>query len=161
MLILLPFSPSKFSKGIYFKHHGHGVPFSQLPGVEQAFGWTIVLYTAFIKLLFFPLQQGQLKSTSMMQLLQPKVKEIQERYKEIQMVMASKLYVFCIILRMGQQSNTINPSDLRILSTLFNHEPNIAKQRKEGSGFPVFLVRLRQLENMCVMPIWMKICGRI
>lgn len=51
-------------------------------GVEQAFGWTIVLYTAFIKLLFFPLQQGQLKSTSMMQLLQPKVKEIQERYKD-------------------------------------------------------------------------------
>ena len=88
MHILLPFSPSKFSKGIHFKHHSHGLPFSQLPGVEQAFGWTIVLYTAFIKLLFFPLQQGQLKSTSMMQLLQPKVKEIQERYKEIQMVMA-------------------------------------------------------------------------
>lgn len=27
-------------------------------GVEQAFGWTIVLYTAFIKVLFFPLQQA-------------------------------------------------------------------------------------------------------
>ncbi len=51
-------------------------------GVEQSFGWTIVLYTAFIKLLFFPLQQGQLKSASMMQLLSPKVKEIQEKYKE-------------------------------------------------------------------------------
>ncbi|CAK9020310.1 unnamed protein product, partial [Durusdinium trenchii] len=51
-------------------------------GVEQAFGWTIVLYTAFIKLLFFPLTQGQLKSTSMMQLLSPKVKEIQEKYKD-------------------------------------------------------------------------------
>eukprot|EP00439_Symbiodinium_sp_Y106_P058373 s2135_g8.t1 len=51
-------------------------------GVEQAFGWTIVAYTAFIKLLFFPLQQGQLKSTSMMQLLSPKVKEIQEKYKD-------------------------------------------------------------------------------
>ncbi|CAJ1328526.1 unnamed protein product [Effrenium voratum] len=51
-------------------------------GVEQAFGWTIVLYTAFIKLVFFPLQQGQLKSTSMMQLLSPKVKEIQEKYKD-------------------------------------------------------------------------------
>ncbi|OLP87189.1 Membrane protein insertase YidC [Symbiodinium microadriaticum] len=50
--------------------------------VEQAFGWTIVAYTAFIKLLFFPLQQGQLKSTSMMQLLSPKVKEIQEKYKD-------------------------------------------------------------------------------
>ncbi|CAE7208836.1 ALB3.2 [Symbiodinium natans] len=51
-------------------------------GVEQAFGWTIVAYTAFIKLAFFPLQQGQLKSTSMMQLLSPKVKEIQEKYKD-------------------------------------------------------------------------------
>jgi len=51
-------------------------------GVKEAFGWTIVLYTALIKLLFYPIQQSQVKSTAMMQLLQPKVKEIQERYKD-------------------------------------------------------------------------------
>jgi len=51
-------------------------------GVKEAFGWTIVLYTAFIKLLFCPLQQYQVKNTAMMQLLQPKAKEIQERYKD-------------------------------------------------------------------------------
>mmetsp|Transcript_61323 Transcript_61323/g.146025 ORF Transcript_61323/g.146025 Transcript_61323/m.146025 type:complete len:818 (-) Transcript_61323:206-2659(-) len=51
-------------------------------GVEQAFGWTIVLYTALVKVLFYPLQAGQLRSTSMMQLLQPKVKEIQEKFKD-------------------------------------------------------------------------------
>eukprot|EP00438_Fugacium_kawagutii_P015968 Skav227105 [mRNA] locus=scaffold199:233538:241840:+ [translate_table: standard] len=64
-------------------------------GVEQAFGWTIVLYTALIKVLFFPLQQGQLKSTSMMQLLQPKVKEIQEKYEndpETQQRLLGQLY---------------------------------------------------------------------
>eukprot|EP00933_Yihiella_yeosuensis_P068793 TRINITY_DN7478_c0_g1_i1.p1 TRINITY_DN7478_c0_g1~~TRINITY_DN7478_c0_g1_i1.p1 ORF type:complete len:849 (-),score=233.49 TRINITY_DN7478_c0_g1_i1:260-2806(-) len=51
-------------------------------GVEQAFGWTIVGYTCLVKALFFPIQQGQVRSTSMMQLLQPKMKEIQERYKD-------------------------------------------------------------------------------
>eukprot|EP00930_Biecheleria_cincta_P069085 TRINITY_DN56870_c0_g1_i1.p1 TRINITY_DN56870_c0_g1~~TRINITY_DN56870_c0_g1_i1.p1 ORF type:complete len:801 (+),score=202.00 TRINITY_DN56870_c0_g1_i1:80-2482(+) len=51
-------------------------------GVKEAFGWTIVAYTVFVKVLFYPLQQGQLRSTSMMQLLSPKVKEIQERYKD-------------------------------------------------------------------------------
>eukprot|EP00441_Pelagodinium_beii_P035522 CAMPEP_0197641210 /NCGR_PEP_ID=MMETSP1338-20131121/15239_1 /TAXON_ID=43686 ORGANISM="Pelagodinium beii, Strain RCC1491" /NCGR_SAMPLE_ID=MMETSP1338 /ASSEMBLY_ACC=CAM_ASM_000754 /LENGTH=778 /DNA_ID=CAMNT_0043214151 /DNA_START=39 /DNA_END=2375 /DNA_ORIENTATION=- len=51
-------------------------------GVEQAFGWSIVAYTTLVKVLFFPLQQGQLKSTTMMQMLSPKTKEIQERYKD-------------------------------------------------------------------------------
>jgi len=51
-------------------------------GVEQAFGWSIIAYTTLIKVLTFPIQQGQLKSTSMMQLLSPKTKEIQERYKD-------------------------------------------------------------------------------
>jgi len=46
---------------------------------------------------------------------------------------------------MGQQSNTINPSYLRI-ETYF-HEPN--KQKKGAES--VFLVQLRQLENMCVI----------
>jgi len=51
-------------------------------GVNQAFGWTVVLYTVLVKVAFYPLQAGQLRSTSMMQLLQPKVKEIQARYKD-------------------------------------------------------------------------------
>eukprot|EP00440_Ansanella_granifera_P055296 gb/GFBE01059944.1/.p1 GENE.gb/GFBE01059944.1/~~gb/GFBE01059944.1/.p1 ORF type:complete len:802 (+),score=236.80 gb/GFBE01059944.1/:1-2406(+) len=50
-------------------------------GVPQAFGWTIVLYTVIVKVLFYPLQQGQLRSTTMMQMLSPKVKEIQEKYQ--------------------------------------------------------------------------------
>lgn len=53
-------------------------------GVPQAFGWTIALYTLLIKVAFQPLTQGQLRTTSMMQLMQPKVKEIQERYKDDQ-----------------------------------------------------------------------------
>lgn len=51
-------------------------------GVNQAFGWSILLYTLAIKLVFFPLQQGQLKSTAMMQMLAPKVKEIQTKYAD-------------------------------------------------------------------------------
>lgn len=64
-------------------------------GVQEAFGWSIVLYTCFVKLIFYPLQQDSLKSTSMMQLMQPKVKEIQEAYKddpETQSRMLQQLY---------------------------------------------------------------------
>jgi len=50
-------------------------------GVTEAFGWSIVIYTCLVKVLFYPLQQSQLRSTSMMQLLQPKVKDIQDKYK--------------------------------------------------------------------------------
>eukprot|EP00930_Biecheleria_cincta_P096426 TRINITY_DN88283_c0_g1_i1.p1 TRINITY_DN88283_c0_g1~~TRINITY_DN88283_c0_g1_i1.p1 ORF type:complete len:642 (+),score=119.94 TRINITY_DN88283_c0_g1_i1:54-1979(+) len=51
-------------------------------GLQQAFGWSIVAYTVFIKSVFYPLQKGQLRSTALMQLLSPKVKEIQEVYKD-------------------------------------------------------------------------------
>lgn len=63
--------------------------------VPEAFGWTIILYTVLVKTLFFPLQQGQLRSTSMMQLLSPKVKEIQEKFKddpETMQKMVAQLY---------------------------------------------------------------------
>eukprot|EP00929_Paragymnodinium_shiwhaense_P041710 TRINITY_DN21654_c0_g1_i1.p1 TRINITY_DN21654_c0_g1~~TRINITY_DN21654_c0_g1_i1.p1 ORF type:complete len:759 (+),score=302.97 TRINITY_DN21654_c0_g1_i1:314-2590(+) len=64
-------------------------------GVQQAFGWSIIMYTLFIKVAFAPLQQAQLRSTSMMQLLSPKVKEIQEKYQddpETQQRLLAQLY---------------------------------------------------------------------
>ena len=45
------------------------------------YGVTIILLTMSIKLLFVPLQYKSYKSMKMMRLIQPKIKEVQEKYK--------------------------------------------------------------------------------
>ncbi len=45
------------------------------------YGVTIVLLTFMIKILFVPLQYKSYKSMKMMRLIQPKIKEVQEKYK--------------------------------------------------------------------------------
>ncbi|CAM9224801.1 unnamed protein product [Chrysoparadoxa australica] len=49
-------------------------------GVESSYGFAIIIFTLFIKGITFPLTAQQLTSTSKMQALQPKVKEIQTKY---------------------------------------------------------------------------------
>jgi YidC/Oxa1 family membrane protein insertase len=44
-------------------------------------GWAIVLVTVTVRLLMFPLTINQLRSTAGMQAIQPKVKQIQNKYK--------------------------------------------------------------------------------
>lgn len=48
----------------------------------QSFGWSIVLLTAIVKLALTPLTYKQIKSTKMMQMVQPKMKELQEKIKK-------------------------------------------------------------------------------
>ena len=50
-----------------------------LPGAD--FGIAIVLVTIFIKFLLVPLSKKQIESQKKMQALQPKIKEIQNKYK--------------------------------------------------------------------------------
>lgn len=45
------------------------------------YGVTIILLTCMIKILFVPLQYKSYKSMKMMRLIQPKIKEVQEKYK--------------------------------------------------------------------------------
>jgi YidC/Oxa1 family membrane protein insertase len=45
------------------------------------YGWSIVAFTLLIKLVLLPLSLSQLKSMQGMQVVQPKVKELQEKYK--------------------------------------------------------------------------------
>lgn len=45
------------------------------------YAFSIVLFTLFVKLLLFPLNAAQIKSSREMQAVQPKLKEIQEKYK--------------------------------------------------------------------------------
>lgn len=49
-------------------------------GVES-YGWAIIAFTVLVKLVLLPLTLKQLKSMRVMQTMQPKIKELQNRYK--------------------------------------------------------------------------------
>ena len=49
-------------------------------GIPYSFGFAIILFTVVIKLLTFPLNQQQIKSSKAQQELQPKLKELQKKY---------------------------------------------------------------------------------
>ena len=50
-------------------------------GLPYAFGFAIILFTVVVRLATFPLNMQQIKSSKAMQALQPKMKEMQEKYK--------------------------------------------------------------------------------
>lgn len=50
-------------------------------GVPYTFGFSIVLFTLVVRLATFPLNMQQIKSSKAMQDLQPRMKELQEKYK--------------------------------------------------------------------------------
>lgn len=54
----------------------------QLHTWTGSFGLSIILLTVIIRLVLFPLTLGQTKSMQAMKLLQPKMQEIQKKYKE-------------------------------------------------------------------------------
>jgi YidC/Oxa1 family membrane protein insertase len=54
---------------------------SQVPFLDNwSWGWTIILFTVAIKLVTLPLTRKQLQSTKATQALQPKMKELQQKY---------------------------------------------------------------------------------
>ncbi len=50
-------------------------------GLPFAFGFSIILFTVVVRLATFPLNMQQIKSSKAMQDLQPRMKELQEKYK--------------------------------------------------------------------------------
>jgi YidC/Oxa1 family membrane protein insertase len=58
------------------------------------YGIAIILLTLFIKLLFFPLTKKGSEATLRMQALSPKIKEIQDKYKDKPQVMQAKMAEF-------------------------------------------------------------------
>ncbi|MDD2619287.1 MAG: YidC/Oxa1 family membrane protein insertase, partial [Syntrophomonadaceae bacterium] len=64
--------------------------FTETLGIPN-YGLAIILMTILIKLVLFPLTQKQLKSMRAMQEIQPRMKQIQERYKEDQQTMQLKI----------------------------------------------------------------------
>lgn len=53
-----------------------------LNGITHNYGIAIILLTILIKILFWPLTQTSFKSMKKMQVIQPKIKSLQERHKE-------------------------------------------------------------------------------
>ncbi|MBK8190267.1 MAG: YidC/Oxa1 family membrane protein insertase [Vampirovibrionales bacterium] len=53
-----------------------------LMNVSGGYGWAIIALTTFIRLVTWPLNSAQTRSMAKMQELQPKIKQLQERYKE-------------------------------------------------------------------------------
>lgn len=66
------------------------------------YGWTIVVITLLIKLIFWPLTNASTKSMKRMAKLQPQMKELQEKYKADPKKMQRKLMEF-------MKENKVNP----------------------------------------------------
>ena len=109
---------------------GRGIISIALKGVMNFFhnilhihnwGWVIVLLTIFIKLILVPFSMSQMKSSAAMQKLQPKIKEIQDKYKNNPQKMQAEMANF-------YRENKINPMkgclpmilQMLILIPLFN-----------------------------------------
>jgi len=56
-----------------------------------SYGWSIVLLTILVKMILYPLTVKQVKSMKAMQELSPKMKKIQEKYKDDPQVMQQKI----------------------------------------------------------------------
>lgn len=67
-----------------------------------SYGWTIVVITILIKLLFWPLTNASTKSMKRMAKLQPQMKELQDKYKDDPQKMQRKLMEF-------MKENKVNP----------------------------------------------------
>ncbi len=56
--------------------------FNVLYGIVRNYGFVIVIFAVLIKLIFFPLSRQMIESQHKMQLLQPELKKIQQKYKD-------------------------------------------------------------------------------
>jgi YidC/Oxa1 family membrane protein insertase len=85
-----------FAKGLLLSMNG-------LHAVGLSYGLAIIGITIIIKLLFWPLTQVSTRSMKRMQTLQPKMKELQEKYKDDPKKMNQKMMEF-------MKENKINPA---------------------------------------------------
>jgi YidC/Oxa1 family membrane protein insertase len=62
--------------------------------LRLSYGWAIIAITVIIKVLFWPLTQASTRSMKRMQLLQPQMNAIKEKYKDDQIKMNQKMMQF-------------------------------------------------------------------
>ena len=67
---------------LYILAHPLFVVLTWVHGVVANWGWSIIIVTALIKLLFYPLSQASGRSMAKMRAIAPRMKQIQESYKD-------------------------------------------------------------------------------
>jgi YidC/Oxa1 family membrane protein insertase len=60
--------------------------------VVPNWGWTIILFSAFTKLLFYPLTKSSTQSMKKMQEIQPQLKKMREKYKDDQQKQSQEMF---------------------------------------------------------------------
>lgn len=65
-----------------------------ISSISGGFGWAIILLTIIVRLAMWPLSLSQQRSMKKMQMLSPKLKELQNRYKSNPQVMQQKMMEF-------------------------------------------------------------------
>lgn len=60
----------------------HGLVSNVVPNQDLSVGFTIILFVIIIKVILLPLNVKQIKSSLMMQKIQPQIKELQNKYKK-------------------------------------------------------------------------------
>ena len=66
----------------------------KLANIVGSYGWAIIVLTIIVRICLWPLNVSQQRSMRMMQTLQPKMKAIQDRYKNNPQVMQQKMMEF-------------------------------------------------------------------
>ena len=78
------------------------VSMNTINAIGFSYGWSIIIITFIIKMLFWPLTHASTKSMKRMSLLQPQMKALQEKYKDDPQKMNKKLMEF-------MKENKVNP----------------------------------------------------
>eukprot|EP00468_Gymnochlora_sp_CCMP2014_P003139 CAMPEP_0167759966 /NCGR_PEP_ID=MMETSP0110_2-20121227/11321_1 /TAXON_ID=629695 /ORGANISM="Gymnochlora sp., Strain CCMP2014" /LENGTH=437 /DNA_ID=CAMNT_0007646419 /DNA_START=93 /DNA_END=1406 /DNA_ORIENTATION=- len=110
--------------------------FLQNQGIEQSTGVAIILFTILVRTLVLPLNFASLKSNSMMQAIQPRMKEIQTKFKDDQETQGA------LILQLYQKAG-INPlaglipafAQIPVFLAFYRALSNLAKDDKLSSPF--------------------------
>jgi YidC/Oxa1 family membrane protein insertase len=117
-------------------------------------GWSIIIVTVIIKVLFFPLSQKSFKSMKSMQKLQPKMKLLQERYKNDK----TKLNEELMALYKAHKVNPLGgclPMILQIPVFIALYRVLLESIELKGAPFIFWLVDLSAKDPYYITPVLM------
>ncbi len=118
------------------------------------YGWAIILFTAVTRVILFPVMQKQFKSMAKMQQIAPKLKKIQERYKDDRQLLQQKMMEF-------YRREGVNPLGgclpmllpMPILILLFNAILSAAEQIHLSPGF-LWIPSLSLRDPFFILPVF-------
>ncbi|HBR10583.1 TPA: hypothetical protein DD712_04985 [Candidatus Acetothermia bacterium] len=118
------------------------------------YGWAIILFTAVTRVILFPIMQKQFKSMAKMQQIAPKLKKIQERYKDDRQLLQQKmmeLYRREGVNPLGGCLPMLLPMPILVL--LFNAILSAAEQIHLSPGF-LWIPSLSLRDPFFILPVF-------